>query len=93
MQTTREVDAWEEEIFPTREKQGSFWSSCYGPSSNGARRLGKALPEKAKVSQARQLKTQNRSGNRELPLGWGVCLSDGQMRGSNMADLDFLSGT
>lgn len=63
------------------------------PFFQRARRLGKVLPEKAKVSEARQLKTQNRSGNGELPLGWGVHLSDGQTRGSNMAGLDFLGGT
>lgn len=72
MEVTQEGDTSEEEIFPTREKQGRFWSSCHGPSLNRARGLGKALPGKAEVSQARQLTTQSPSGNGELPSGWGV---------------------
>lgn len=43
VEAAQEGDIWEEEILPTREKQGWFWSSCYGPSFNGVRRLGKAL--------------------------------------------------
>lgn len=41
--------------------------------------------------EAKQLKTQSSSGNRGVPrFGWGVRLSDGQIRGPNMDGPDFL---
>lgn len=53
-------------------------------------KVGKALPVKAQVSQARQLRAQSASGNGELSFHWGVQFSEGQIRGPDKASLDVL---
>ena len=89
MEAAQEADTREEESFPIRERQGWLRSRCYGPFSPTTR-VGKALPVKAQVSQARRLRTQSTSGKEELSFQWGVQFSEGQIRGPDKASLDVL---